>query len=235
MISGHVARDVSLLLRTKAFNASTFRPIISRLVDRRFGDEGGVRQRAGRSTSGETAPVRCFPCRCADGGRASIRRRPWRRCNATLRTFLRPMVCIRSCQACACIPVVADDVVAGDVGVAGIHAGARRERSRAVRLQHFGTCSKLAPSEYSAPAVFSIRMVRSAFGQVEILRRRARWQRGALHQAFFAVGAAERSRMQHQIVGAQRQRALDFPAKRGDRLLQEHGSCWPGSPGSWRG
>ncbi len=49
------------------------------------------------------------------------------------------------------------DVVAGNMRVARVQAHAHR-RMRPSRATSSATCSKLPPSEHSAPAVFSIRM-----------------------------------------------------------------------------
>src|SRR5581483_1987212 len=82
------------------------------------------------------------------------------------------------------------------------------------------TCSKLPPSENSAPAVFSINTVKPCLAKIQSAARH-RDRRSHACQTLIAARPAKRSRMQNQILGAQINRSFQLTPKRLHRLCQE--------------
>ena len=133
-------------------------------------------------------------------------------------TWFKPMVASRCCR-CLVDAFFADDVVSGDVSVTGVDAG--RDRNDAAQaIDDFGDLLEAASQgEFGASGIFD-QDGESGFRQVKALGSSGDGGSG-LQQSSFAIGAAERAGMEHEIVGADSQRTLDFSAKRLDGFLQE--------------
>src|ERR1019366_1846396 len=110
----------------------------------------------------------------------------------------------------------ADDVVPGDVSVAGVDAGpARHEVAQQVQ-QLCNLLEVTAQRELRSCGVLN-QDAQVAGGQIESIRSLLDGQRHAL-QAFFTAAAAKRSGMQHQEFRLERKGAFHLSAKRGNRL-----------------
>ncbi len=110
----------------------------------------------------------------------------------------------------------ADDVVSRHVRVARIDARCHRNDSVEVVQQLRYLLERTAERELRACRVLE-QHCESTLRQVQTLARRRDGRSHAL-QSFFPAAAAERSRMQHQELRAQRQRPLDLAAERHHRL-----------------
>ena len=105
------------------------------------------------------------------------------------------------------------------MSVAGIDAGGDGNDA-AQSLDHFRDLLEAAAQrKFRSRGIFD-EDGQPAFDEIKVLRGR-RNGRGGLQQSSLAISAAKRAGMQHQIVGAHRERAFDFAAKRLDGFLQE--------------
>ena len=112
-----------------------------------------------------------------------------------------------------------DDVVSGDVSVAGVDAGSDGNDA-AETVDDFGDLFEAASErKFRAGGVFD-EDGESSLREVQALRGGGDGG-GGLKQAGFAIGAAEGTGMENQIVGADRKGALDFSAEGFDGFLEK--------------
>jgi hypothetical protein len=190
------------------------RQIVQRLVNRRLGNEGRMRQ---------PRIVQQSPkCLQPDASLPDVLMPVQLRSARGLGVVAMPDVNIL--QADGAIELiervgksfVADNVIACDVRVAGIDASSRGHELRQ-QVQQLGDLLEVAAEGKLRASSVLDEHAQVARRQVQTFDRLLNRQRGP-PQTFFAAASAKRAGMQHQELRSQSQRALHFAAKGHDRL-----------------
>src|ERR1700722_1895945 len=191
--------------------------IVSRLVNRRLGNEGSmgqpeiVQQNAEWFFSNGSLPdmLMAVKLRSTRGlGVVAVD-------NANI---VQPDSCVEMLE-CLIDAFFADDVIPGNVRVARVDARGDRHNSAQAAEYFCDLLEASAKRKLRASSVFdedrkaALRQIKASGGSTDC--------GSSSQQPLFAVRAAKRSRMQHEILGTQRQRAFHFAAKRFHRFIQK--------------